>query len=147
MPLAFDWTQLAQQTVIGLASGGIWATLAIALVLIYRSTGVVNFAQGEMAMFSTFIAWQLIQWGFPYWLAFGATIVISFAAGVLIDAFIVRATLVPALMKLAGAANWWAPAWARRLRRSSCPSTTSRKRRRRSSRQSPRARRAGDVSS
>src|SRR5215210_5593234 len=44
MLLAFDWTELAQQTVIGLASGGVWATLAVALVLIYRSTGVVNFA-------------------------------------------------------------------------------------------------------
>ena len=51
MLLAFDWTQLAQQVVIGLASGGVWATLAVALVLIYRSTGVINFAQGEMAMF------------------------------------------------------------------------------------------------
>ena len=58
---AFDWTQLAQQIVIGLSSGGVCATLAVALVLIYRSTGVVNFAQGEMAMFSTFIAWSLID--------------------------------------------------------------------------------------
>ena len=61
MLLAFDWTQLAQQIVIGLASGGVYATLALALVLIYRSTGVINFAQGEMAMFSTFIAWWLVR--------------------------------------------------------------------------------------
>ena len=67
MLLAFDWTQLAQQIVIGLSSGGVWATLAVALVLIYRSTGVVNFAQGEMAMFSTFIAWSLVHHGLSYW--------------------------------------------------------------------------------
>ena len=73
MLLAFDWTQLAQQIVIGLASGGVWATLALALVLIYRSTGVVNFAQGEMAMFSTFIAWSLVHHGLSYWAAFFLT--------------------------------------------------------------------------
>src|SRR5919202_730886 len=81
MPLAFDWTQLAQQTVIGLSSGGTWALLALALVLIYRSTGVVNFAQGEMAMFSTFIAWSLIHHGLSYWEAFFVTLVFSFAGG------------------------------------------------------------------
>ena len=79
MLLAFDWTELAQQIVIGLASGGVWATLALALVLIYRSTGVVNFAQGEMAMFSTFIAWSLVHHGFSYWAAFFLTVAISFA--------------------------------------------------------------------
>src|SRR5205814_10647256 len=67
MVLAFDWTQLAQQIVIGLSSGGVWATLAVALVLIYRSTGVINFAQGELAMFSTFIAWSLVHHGLSYW--------------------------------------------------------------------------------
>src|SRR5215210_6519471 len=76
MLLAFDWTELAQQTVIGLASGGVWATLAVALVLIYRSTGVVNFAQGEMAMFSTFIAWSLVHHGLSYWAAFFLTVAI-----------------------------------------------------------------------
>ncbi len=90
MLLAFDWTQLAQQVVIGLASGGVWATLAVALVLIYRSTGVVNFAQGEMAMFSTFIAWSLVHHGLSYWGAFALTIAISFAAGVAIERAVIR---------------------------------------------------------
>jgi branched-chain amino acid transport system permease protein len=85
MIFAFDWTQLAQQIVIGLASGGVWATLAVALVLIYRSTGVVNFAQGEMAMFSTFIAWSLVNHGHSYWAAFFLTVAISFAAGVAVE--------------------------------------------------------------
>ena len=44
--------EFLQQVVSGLASGGIFASLALALVLIYRTTGVVNFAQGEMAMFT-----------------------------------------------------------------------------------------------
>ena len=78
------------QVLAGLATGGIYACMALAVVMIYQAIDHLNFAQGEMAMFSTFIAWQLIQWGFPYWLAFGATIVISFAAGVLIERVVLR---------------------------------------------------------
>ena len=60
LPLAFTWTDFAQQVVSGLATGSIYASLALAIVIIYRATGVINFAQGEMAMFSTFIAWWLV---------------------------------------------------------------------------------------
>lgn len=52
-----------QQVVGGLATGSVYGLLALALVLIYRSTTVLNFAQGEMAMFTTFIAWSILQWG------------------------------------------------------------------------------------
>ena len=90
MLLAFDWTELAQQTVIGLSSGGLWALLALALVLIYRSTGVINFAQGEMAMFSTFIAWSLVHHGLSYWEAFFLTLAISFAGGVALERAVIR---------------------------------------------------------
>jgi branched-chain amino acid transport system permease protein len=79
-----------QQVVSGLASGGVYALLALALVLIYRSTGVVNFAQGEMAMFSTFICWELTQRDVPYWVAFFVTLAISFAGGVVIERLIIR---------------------------------------------------------
>ncbi len=79
-----------QQIVSGLASGGVYALLALALVLIYRSTGVVNFAQGEMAMFSTFICWELTQRDVTYWLAFFLTLAISFAGGVAIERLIIR---------------------------------------------------------
>ena len=48
-----------QVVVDGVADGSIYGALALALVLIFRSTGIVNFAQGEMAMFATFIAWGL----------------------------------------------------------------------------------------
>jgi branched-chain amino acid transport system permease protein len=90
MLLAFDWSELAQQTVIGLSSGGLWALLALAIVLIYRSTGVVNFAQGEMAMFSTFIAWSLVHHGLSYWPAFFLTVLISFAGGVAVERIVIR---------------------------------------------------------
>jgi branched-chain amino acid transport system permease protein len=82
--------ELLQQVVIGLASGAIYALLALALVLIHRATGVVNFAQGEMAMFSTYVAWQLVQWGLPYWISFAATLVLSFLGGLLLQRVVIR---------------------------------------------------------
>lgn len=78
------------QVLAGLATGGIYASLALALVMIYRATHLVNFAQGEMAMFSTYIAWTLIEAGVPYWKAFFLTVAIAFALGVLIERVIVR---------------------------------------------------------
>jgi branched-chain amino acid transport system permease protein len=78
------------QVLAGLATGAIYACMALAIVMIYQAIDHFNFAQGEMAMFSTFIAWQLLQWGFPYWAAFFVTIAISFAAGVIIERTIFR---------------------------------------------------------
>ena len=80
-----------QQVVSGLASGGIYALLALALVIIHRSTGVINFAQGEMAMFSTYIAWTLtVNHGWSYWPAFVATLAISFVGGVATHRIVIR---------------------------------------------------------
>jgi branched-chain amino acid transport system permease protein len=77
-----DWSQLIQQVIAGLALGGIYAILALALVLIHRATGVINFAQGEMAMFSCYIAWSLLYtYDLTYWLAFTLTLAISFVGG------------------------------------------------------------------
>lgn len=73
------------QLLAGIATGGIYACMALAVVMIYQSIDHFNFAQGEMAMFSTYIAWQLMQWGVPYWIAFILTIAISFAGGVVIE--------------------------------------------------------------
>jgi len=81
---------LLLQVLSGLATGGIYASLALAVVMIYKATHVVNFAQGEMAMFSTFLAWQLIQWGMPYWGAFFLTIGVSFVGGVVIERTVIR---------------------------------------------------------
>ena len=83
-------TEFAQQVVSGLAAGSRYALLALAIVLIYRSTGVVNFAQGEMATFSAFIAWTLIDHGLSYWVAFALTLLIAFVGGVALERIIVR---------------------------------------------------------
>ncbi len=83
--------QFFQQVVSGLASGGIYASLALALVLIYRATGLINFAQGEMATFSVFVCWALIRHhGFPYWGAFVLTLAISFLGGVALQRVVIR---------------------------------------------------------
>src|SRR5207244_11794501 len=58
--------------------------------MIYQATDVVNFAQGEMAMFSTYLCWSLLQAGLPYWAAFFATLVIAFVGGVLIERIVIR---------------------------------------------------------
>ena len=79
-----------QQVVDGLATGGMYAGLALAIVLIYRSTRVVNFAQGEMATFSTFLAWQLMEWGLSYWPAFVLTLGIAFVGGVGVERVFIR---------------------------------------------------------
>jgi branched-chain amino acid transport system permease protein len=80
-----------QQVVSGLASGGIYASLALALVLIHRATGIINFAQGEMAMFTTFILWSLTEnHGWPYWPAFVVTLLVAFGGGVAIHRFVIR---------------------------------------------------------
>jgi branched-chain amino acid transport system permease protein len=78
------------QVLAGLATGGIYASLALALVMIYQATHLVNFAQGEMAMFSTYIAWSLIQLGTPYWVAFAATVLFAFVFGVLLERLVIR---------------------------------------------------------
>ena len=78
------------QVIAGLATGGIYASVALALVMIYQATHLLNFAQGEMAMFSTYIAWSLINAGVPYWAAFFATVAISFALGVAIQRYVLR---------------------------------------------------------
>src|SRR4051812_19718115 len=81
---------LLHQVLAGLATGGIYASLALALVMIYQATRLVNFAQGEMAMFSTYLAWTLINAGMPYWGAFAATVALSFVLGVLIQRVVIR---------------------------------------------------------
>lgn len=83
-------TLLFSQIADGLADGAIYASLALALVFAYRSTGVVNFAQGEMAMLSTYLVWQLVAWGLPLLFSVLVSIVVSFGAGVLLYVVVVR---------------------------------------------------------
>jgi len=83
-------TNFLQQVVSGLASGGIYGSLALALVLIHRSTGVLNFAQGEMATLSAFLCFTLVDHGWSFWPAFGATLVLSFGGGVALHSVLIR---------------------------------------------------------
>ncbi len=78
------------QLLAGLATGGIYASVALALVMIYQATHHINFAQGEMAMFSTFIAWSLMQAGLPYWAAFIATVALSFVLAAVVEFTVIR---------------------------------------------------------
>jgi branched-chain amino acid transport system permease protein len=82
--------QFIQQVASGLANGAIYACVALALVMIYVSTDHINFAQGEMAMFSTYLSWQLMTWGMSFWLAFICAVALSFVMGVLIERLILR---------------------------------------------------------
>lgn len=91
-----------QQIANGLANGVIYGMVALAIVLIFRSTGVLNFAQGEMATFTTFVGWTLIvHLGLSYWLGFGLTVLAAFLLGVVVELVFIRPTRrLPALSVL-----------------------------------------------
>src|ERR1700690_3918119 len=91
------------QILAGIATGAIYACMALAVVMIYQAIDHLNFAQGEMAMFSTFISWQLMQWGLPYWGAFLLTLVLSFAGGIAIERLLFKPLAkAPILTNVAG---------------------------------------------
>jgi branched-chain amino acid transport system permease protein len=87
---AFTWTEFAEQIVAGLASGAIYGSLALALVIIYRSTRVINFAQGEMATFTTFVSVSLMNHGLSFWAAFPIVLAFAFLGGLAIERTIIR---------------------------------------------------------
>ena len=78
------------QLLSGLAMGAIYASIAVALVMIYKATHHVNFAQGELAMFATYMAWILIQKNVPYWATFLITMTFAFFIGAVIERVIMR---------------------------------------------------------
>jgi branched-chain amino acid transport system permease protein len=82
--------EFLQLFVSGIATGAIFASLALALVLIYNAMGLVNFAQGEMAMFATFVAYTLVGRGVSFWIAFPLTMVLAFAGGLLVQRVVIR---------------------------------------------------------
>ena len=79
-----------QQLISGVASGSLFAILALAIVLIYRSTGTYNFAQGQMAMFTTFVAWSVLGTALGFWPTFFLTLLAATAMGALVERLIVR---------------------------------------------------------
>src|ERR1700738_3126769 len=91
------------QVLAGIATGAIYACMALAVVMIYQAIDHLNFAQGEMAMFSTFVSWQLMQWGVPYWGAFVLTLVFSFVGGIAIERLLFKPLAkAPILTNVAG---------------------------------------------
>jgi branched-chain amino acid transport system permease protein len=82
--------QLILQVASGLANGAIYALVALALVIIFVSTHHINFAQGEMAVFSTYICWQMLEWDLSFWIALPLAALISFLLGVTIERVILR---------------------------------------------------------
>ncbi len=74
----------------GVANGFIYAALGLALVMIHRTTHHINFAQGEMATLSTYLAWQLIQSGMPVAAAMALTLVLSLVMGVVVQRVLIR---------------------------------------------------------
>src|SRR3982075_2423088 len=91
-------SEFAAYTIIGLSVGAIFALAALGIVLIYRATGVLNFAHGTMGMFSTFVAWQVFYgWqhpGWPGWLqtatAVGAGLVFAAMLGLFLEFAVFR---------------------------------------------------------
>ncbi len=83
-------TELLHQLASGVALGGVYAITALALVMIFQATQLINFAQGEMAMFSTYLAWALLQNGWRYWSAFAIAVALSFVGGVVVERVVVR---------------------------------------------------------
>jgi branched-chain amino acid transport system permease protein len=83
--------EFVEQVIAGIAAGGIYASLALALVLIYRAMGLINFAQGEFAMFTAFICWALLDGAqVPFALAVLITVVAAFVGAFAIERLIVR---------------------------------------------------------
>lgn len=94
---------LTNQVVAGVATGAIYACMALATVMIYQAIDQLNFAQGEMAMVSTYVSWQLMQWGFSYWIAFALTVALSFLGGVAIERALFKPLAgAPVLVHVAG---------------------------------------------
>ncbi|HEX5614907.1 MAG TPA: branched-chain amino acid ABC transporter permease [Acidimicrobiia bacterium] len=74
----------------GIGNGVVYASLALALVLIFRTTGFLNFAQGEMALFSTYVTWQLTDWGLPVVASILISMALAFIMGVVIERVVIR---------------------------------------------------------
>ena len=92
---------LLQIVASGLSSGSIYALVALALVITYKTTGVPNFAQGEMAMFSAFVAYVLIvDYNVGFVVAFGAALVFAFVLGIGFEGVFLRRTKNPTHLNL-----------------------------------------------
>ncbi len=119
-PNFFTLTLLLQNLTNALANGAVYALMALTVVMIYKTTGHLNFAQGEMAMFSTFVVYVLaIEQGFPVWPAIGVVVIASMVVGAAFERILIqplesRSVLAPVILTLGlffilngGAATVW----------------------------------------
>jgi len=83
-------TELLQQLLDGLSSGLVYGMLALALSVVFQGTGMLNFAQGEMATLSAYATLVLLLAGVPFWVALGLAVLVSAAGGALIERVLVR---------------------------------------------------------
>jgi branched-chain amino acid transport system permease protein len=81
---------LASQLITGVASGGIYALVAIGLVLIYKSSEVINFAQGDLLLVGAYVGWALATAGVPFPIAFCLTLIVAAGSGLLIERLVLR---------------------------------------------------------
>ena len=88
MPASLD--TFLHQLFSGAANGAVYAILALGLVIVYRATHHINFVQGELAVFSTYVVWSLLQAGLPYWLALSISLIVSFIVAVLIEKIVLQ---------------------------------------------------------
>ena len=92
----FNWTLIGALLVNGLKNGSIYALMALTVVIIYKTTGHLNFAQGEMGTLGAFIVFVLaIEHGWSYWLAIPAALVFSFLLGAALERTLVRPDRAP----------------------------------------------------
>ncbi len=92
---------VGQLIIEGLAMGACYGLFGLAVVIIYKTSEVVNFAAGEMAMFSTFIAFHVLTfYNYPFWLAFLIALVFAALLGVFIEYFFLRPAKNPTLLSL-----------------------------------------------
>lgn len=82
--------QFIQLVADGLSNGSIYAALALAIVLVTQATGMINFAQGSMAVLSAYLTWQFTERGLPLVVAILASILVSFVLGALTERFVIR---------------------------------------------------------
>ena len=117
-------TKLIQTLIIGLEYGCVYALIAMGMVLVYRTTGVLNIAHGGVGVLAGFVAWDLNtlrHW--PYFAAIAAGIAVAIASGLLFERFIVRRLASPALATVATlglflllqglvfVVPWWGNTW------------------------------------
>ena len=82
--------QFLNYTLIGIVLGVVFAAFALTLVLIFRATRIINFGQGAMAMFSTYLGLQMIQADYSYWVALLVALVSGFVIGGIVERIVIR---------------------------------------------------------